>query len=407
VAERYALEVLRVTKVFPDRGHRHLAVDGVQFAVREGEFYTLLGPSGCGKTTTLRCVAGLERADGGEIRVAGQVVSAERVFVPPNRRDIGMVFQNYAIWPHMNVFENAAFPLRVGGRISTTELKRRVGEALELVQLGGLDNRMATQLSGGQQQRLALARALVRRPKLLLLDEPLSNLDARLRDRMRALVRDVQRRLGISALYVTHDQAEALSMSDRVAVMQSGRIVQEGSPEDVYQRPASRFVADFVGTSNFVPARVVAAGADGVHLDASFGELTAGVDEKASIGTEVTLFVRPENIRLFPRPVSGMNVFAGRVEDTVFLGEHLECGIRLGAERLVVREHPGVRLAPGDEVYVELSPASCALIVDDSASSAADITPDAEDGAVGSGDAPAPVPAPPSAVEGHDLKGAG
>src|SRR5205823_12558032 len=216
--------------------------------VPEGKFYTLLGPSGCGKTTTLRCLAGLESPDSGEIEIAGQVVYSSRTgaLVRPDHRPIGMVFQNYAIWPHMNVFENVAFPLRVSERPpSRDETRRMVTEALALVGLEGLEDRPAPQLSGGQQQRLALARALVRKPKLLLLDEPLSNLDAKLRQRMRIELRELQRRLRITTIYVTHDQAEALFLSHRVAVMQNGRIAQEGRPRDLYASPSSGFVADF------------------------------------------------------------------------------------------------------------------------------------------------------------------
>src|SRR5438552_9240906 len=222
---RSAVIVSDLVKTFADRRDRVRAVDGVSFQIEEGEFYTLLGPSGCGKTTTLRCIAGLERTDGGQIIVDGKIVSSHspNVFVPPHKRDIVMVFQSYAIWPHMTVFENVAFPLRVSKqRVPRSEITRRVEAALALVQLEGYGGRMATQLSGGQQQRLALARALVREPKLLLLDEPLSNLDAKLREHMRAELRDIQRRLGVTTIYVTHDQIEALSMSNRIALMEQG-----------------------------------------------------------------------------------------------------------------------------------------------------------------------------------------
>jgi iron(III) transport system ATP-binding protein len=355
-----ALLVEDVAKVFEDRGSPFRAIDQVSFEVPAGEFYTLLGPSGCGKTTTLRCVAGLERPDGGRITVAGQTVSDSGVFVPPHRRDIGMVFQSYAIWPHMTVFENVAFPLRVGRpSVGGGEVRRRVEEALDMVELAGLEGRMATQLSGGQQQRLALARALVRRPKLLLLDEPLSNLDARLRERMRSDLRRLQRRLAITAVYVTHDQAEALSMSDRVAVMHRGSIIQEGSPRDIYKKPASRFVADFVGTSNFVEATPLAARDGRARLSTSLGEMeVSGPPANAA----VTVFIRPENVILHLALVEAPNVYPGRLDEVTFLGEHMECRVLVGGAALTTRLHPNLGVQPGDSVYVELPPADCALL---------------------------------------------
>ena len=228
------LQVTTLRKTFlTDRGDVR-AVEDISFDVEDGRFFTLLGPSGCGKTTTLRCVAGLERPESGTIRLDDHTLSGSGHFVPTHARDIGMVFQSYAIWPHLSVFENVAFPLRVSERApSRAETRRLVEEALALVGLEGLEDRPAPQLSGGQQQRLALARALVRRPKLLLLDEPLSNLDAKLRERMRIELRQLQRRLGITTVYVTHDQGEALFLSHRIAVMQAGKIVQEGAPRDL------------------------------------------------------------------------------------------------------------------------------------------------------------------------------
>ena len=252
-------------KSYIAQGRPVAAVRGVSFNIREGEFYTLLGPSGCGKTTTMRCIAGLEHSTQGEIYVQGKLVSSasKNVFVPPNKRDIGMVFQSYAIWPHMTVFQNVAFPLNVAGiKTNSKEMRDRVDEALALVELEGYGDRFATQLSGGQQQRLALARAIVRRPALLLLDEPLSNLDARLRDTMRTELRALQRRLGITTLYVTHDQTEALSMSSRIAVMENGEIVQEATPRELYGAPSNAFVAEFLGVSNSIPCTVSEIGSD-------------------------------------------------------------------------------------------------------------------------------------------------
>ncbi len=347
-------------------GARVLAVNGVSFHVPEGAFYTLLGPSGCGKTTTLRCVAGLERHETGTITVGGVVVSAGRpaTFTPPNKRDIGMVFQSYAIWPHMTVFGNVSFPLRAGKeRFSQAELARRVGEALETVQLGGYEKRMATQLSGGQQQRLALARAIIRRPRLLLLDEPLSNLDARLREQMRTELRDLQRRLGITTLYVTHDQSEALSMSDTIAVMSRGKIVQEGPPQEIYQRPATRFVAQFVGTTNFLAGEVLGPGGDGrTRLETPAGQIEAICPPGATASGRVTLSIRPENVQIAPAGSFALNTVQGTVEQVAFLGEFLDVRVRLGKATILVRAHPTTRVRPGDRIGLHLPVEACAVL---------------------------------------------
>ncbi|MBI4494026.1 MAG: ABC transporter ATP-binding protein, partial [Chloroflexi bacterium] len=331
------VNVSNLVKTFPDRRDRVRAVDRISFEVPEGKFYTLLGPSGCGKTTTLRCIAGLERPDAGDIMVAGEAVysSSKRTFVPPYRRPIGMVFQSYAIWPHMTVFENVAFPLRVSKqRFSSDELRRKVGEALALVQLAGLEGRMATQLSGGQQQRLALARALVREPKVLLLDEPLSNLDAKLREHMRAELRDLQRRLQITTLYVTHDQIEALSMSNVIAVMNQGKIVQEGAPHDLYQKPRTPFVAQFIGSTNMLPGKLVRPPDERgfARFASPVGELDCVCADGGRVGAEavVVVVVRPENVIVHRGPTSARNLLEGRVESLMFLGEYLDCQIALG-----------------------------------------------------------------------------
>jgi iron(III) transport system ATP-binding protein len=363
-----SLAVENLEKSYPDRRDRVRAVDGVSFEVEEGKFYTLLGPSGCGKTTTLRCVAGLERTDAGRIIVDGQVVSVDRprTFVPPHKRNIGMVFQSYAIWPHMTVFENVAFPLRVGKQnVSRDEIKRRVEEALSLVQLAGYEGRMATQLSGGQQQRLALARALVRHPRVLLLDEPLSNLDAKLRERMRAEVRDLQRRLGITTLYVTHDQVEALSMSNRIAVMSGGKIVQEGAPREIYQRPATQFVADFVGSTNFMEAEILGVGEGGSRvLETPIGQMQANCPEGVTVGEKVTLSLRPENIRVHLSKPSAVNVFTGEIEPVMFLGEYVDCRVIIGSTSFLSRQHPTVPLRRGDQVFLEFPVDLCAVLSD-------------------------------------------
>src|ERR671919_1872380 len=251
--------MLRVDALYTEypneRGEVVRAAQNVTFSVPDGQLFTLLGPSGCGKTTTLRSIAGLERPRQGEIAVSDRVVysSSRGVFVAPNRRGFGMVFQSYAIWPHMNVFENTAFPLEVGDRkYSRKEIRDKVMRVLTAVQLDHLADREATKLSGGQQQRLALARALVMEPSLLLLDEPLSNLDAKLRERMRFELKRLQRELGLTTIYVTHDQSEALALSHEIAVMHEGKIIQIGKPRDIYEKPQNSFVADFVGSTNFL-----------------------------------------------------------------------------------------------------------------------------------------------------------
>src|ERR671935_952752 len=291
------------TEYVGERGQRIRAADDVAFEVPQGKLFTLLGPSGCGKTTTLRSIAGLERPRQGEIAVGTDIVysSARGIFVPPNQRGLGMVFQSYAIWPHMTVYENAAFPLRVGRRkFSRREIEERVNRVLATVDLSEMAGREATKLSGGQQQRLALARALVMEPRLLLLDEPLSNLDAKLRERMRFELKRLQRDLGITTVYVTHDQSEALALSHSIAVMNRGRIEQIGAPREIYERPANQFVADFIGTTNFLDATV--AGADGAagfyRVRCELGDVKAHALEALQAADKVVLSVRPEDIHL-------------------------------------------------------------------------------------------------------------
>jgi iron(III) transport system ATP-binding protein len=361
-----SLRVDGLVKDYPLAKGWHRAVDGVDFEVQEGAFYSLLGPSGCGKTTTLRCVAGLERPDAGEIRIGDDLVAGPNLFQPPERRTLGMVFQNYAIWPHMTVFENAAFPLRVARRApGRAEVARRVEEVLELVQLAGLAGRSATQLSGGQQQRLALARALIRQPRLLLLDEPLSNLDAKLRDRMRGEIRSLQRRLGITTVYVTHDQVEALSMSDRIAVMDGGKIVQEGTPREIYGLPATRFVATFVGTANLLPGIATEPSAGG-HTRVRVGSavLHARCPTGLAPGDEVTVSIRPEAVEARTEPAQGENVLAGSVEEVQFVGEALDCRIAIDTLNLVARLGPKSNLRPGDSVSVRLPVEDLVVISD-------------------------------------------
>jgi iron(III) transport system ATP-binding protein len=315
------------------------AIDGVSLDIADGEFFVLLGPSGCGKATLLRCIAGLERPTAGVIRLGGSAVVSPGTFVPTNRRSIGMVFQDYAIWPHMTVFKNVAFPLRVEGGVAKAEVRRRVDEALALVRLDHLADRPATQLSGGQQQRVSLARALVRRPSVLLLDEPLSNLDAALRHQMREELRRIQQEVGITAVMVTHDQVEALSMGSRVALMEAGTVAQVGSPRDLYERPASRFVAEFIGSATFYPGRVTATNVDGKPnrylIETALGEMTAVSREPWTAGDDATLTFRPEHalVRLGETP-GAPNQFPGVVRGSSYFGDGIELTIEAGGQVL-------------------------------------------------------------------------
>ncbi len=300
------------------------AVRGVTLTVAPGEFFTLLGPSGCGKTTVLRMVAGFLEADEGEIRLDGAPVAG----VPPWRRGLGLVFQNYALWPHLDVHEHIAFGLRER-RTPRDEIRARVAEALRMVGLEGLGARRPSQLSGGQQQRVALARTLVMRPRALLLDEPLSNLDARLRAQMRVELRRLHRELGITTLYVTHDQEEAMALSTRMAIFDRGAMIQIGTPADVYRRPRTRFVADFLGGTNVLPGKIER-GSRGrsVRLAAGF-TLTVGTPSDAPDDASVFCLVRPESVRLGAAPADGSNFFAGRVANAVYLGARYECEVVL------------------------------------------------------------------------------
>jgi iron(III) transport system ATP-binding protein len=341
------------------------AAQDVSIDVPEGHFFTLLGPSGCGKTTTLRSIAGLERPNAGDITVSDVVVfsAGRNIFVPPNQRGFGMVFQSYAIWPHMDVFTNTAFPLQVGKKkYSREEIDAKVMRVLTAVQLDHLRDREATKLSGGQQQRLALARALVMEPKLLLLDEPLSNLDAKLRELMRFELKRLQRDLKITTVYVTHDQSEALALSHQVAVMNAGRIQQIGSPRDIYERPQTQFVADFVGTTNFVDGTVRSAETEDRHyvIDTELGALRSYSVEALSPGQKVILSIRPEDVRLSEsQPHNGNNVLHGTVDQKVFLGESLDWQLKVGNRNVLSRTHPSIFTRVGEQVWAHIDPAKC------------------------------------------------
>ncbi|MGZ5877306.1 MAG: ABC transporter ATP-binding protein [Bradyrhizobium sp.] len=314
------------------------AIDGVSFAVPAGEIVVLLGPSGCGKTTTLRCVAGLEHPTSGEIRIAGQVVSspARGILVPPRLRDLGMVFQSYAVWPHMTVRQNVVYPLK-HRKLPRTEANRKVDEVLELVGLAEYADRPVVALSGGQMQRVALARSIVYRPQLLLLDEPLSNLDAKLRLRLRDDLRIILKQTGMTALYVTHDQAEAVVLGDRIGVMRDGKLLQIGTPDQIYNRPADLFVANFTGATNELTGILV--GRSGEFGVVDFGDGRRGeaaLLHAVNLGEKVRIALRPENIALGKQ--DGTNIFSARVVDRRYQGTQTVYDVDLFGLRLEALE---------------------------------------------------------------------
>jgi iron(III) transport system ATP-binding protein len=345
------------------------AVDDISFEAQAGEFVSLLGPSGCGKTTTLRCIAGLESASAGEIRIADRVVAMDGREVPPEKRGVNMVFQTYAVWPHMSVFDNVAYGLRTH-RCPAPDVAVRVAEALQMVGLSGFESRFGTDLSGGQQQRVAVARAIVMAPELLLFDEPLSNLDAGLRERMRFELVALQRKLGRTSIYVTHDQSEAMVMSDRIILMNGGRIVQQGSPRDLYERPASRFAAEFVGNANLLEGTVVAqhqAGTrtirvgDGIDLRGR----AATTDAHEAPDGRVLVCIRPENVQVVSGESGGENVFRARVARVSYLGAALNCDLLLGGTVLRVDLPTRSGLSEGADILVRIDPDNVTIVPDD------------------------------------------
>ena len=343
-----------------------VAVGDVSLSVQRGEFVTLLGPSGCGKTTTLRCIAGLEQLDAGEIHIDREIVaSAKRgIHRNPEHRNIGMVFQSYAVWPHMTVFENVAYGLRVR-RAPVSLIRERTMRGLELVGLASLADRYATRLSGGQRQRVALARALVYEPKVVLFDEPLSNLDAKLREQMRVELVRLQKEVGITSIYVTHDQSEALVMSDRVVVMNKGVIQQIGDPHTIYARPVNTFVANFIGTTNLMQGTLLGYSGDFCEIEIPLGEGRAPLHIKAvsgnsaSQGQQLILSVRPEDVSLHLRKPESANIgnlFEGEVIDTIYLGNFLECRVRVGRYEIGVQIEHYEHLIPRQKVFLSFQP---------------------------------------------------
>jgi len=367
----YAVEMRDVIKEFPGaaRGAEPVrAVDNVTLQIRDGEFFSLLGPSGCGKTTSLRMIAGFELPSAGEIFLHGKPMGR----TPPFQRPVNTVFQNYALFPHMTIGDNVAFGLKMK-RVSKADIERRAKEALAMVRLPGYEQRKPRQLSGGQQQRVALARALVNRPEVLLLDEPLGALDLKLRKEMQLELKTLQREVGITFIYVTHDQEEALTMSDRIAVMNHGHVLQAGTALDIYEEPNSRFVADFIGETNFIGGRVLSI--DGPHagFEADGLKMVAGVEAGVAIGAQATLAIRPEKIRLTrEQPGDTPNAFRAEVAETIYVGTDTRYTVRLTPSvSLRIRQQnvvpvgmPALEGPGGMQVWVSWQPESARVLAD-------------------------------------------
>ncbi|MBI4525213.1 MAG: ABC transporter ATP-binding protein [Deltaproteobacteria bacterium] len=361
--KRYMVKIESLEKFFGEDKERVHVLKGVSLDIPEGSLYTFLGPSGCGKTTTLRCVAGLERPEKGTINIDGKPVfsSGERIYVPTNKRPIGMVFQSYAIWPHMTVFENVAYPLTIQRR-PKSEIKKRVEDVLKIVGLHGLEDRPAPKLSGGQQQRVAFARALVNEPKVMLLDEPLSNLDARLRVQMRLEIKALQRRINITTIFVTHDQAEALAISDQIAVMHAGKLIEVGTPHQLYSRPKRKFTATFLGLTNLIDGKVVESPGDSkpAKIETKKGVFTFIPATRLEKGHPAVISIRPEHIQVHKqKPQQLENVVEGTVKEAIFMGDAYHCQIAVGDTLLKVHTHPFLTMSPGETVYLHLDPQSC------------------------------------------------
>ena len=361
------LQVRGLTKTFRFRDTVNQALDNVDLDIEEGEFFVLLGPSGCGKTTMLRSIAGLEQPERGDISIDGTSVfsSQSGAFVSPDRRPIAMVFQSYAIWPHMNVYENIAFPLRQGvQKFDRDTIRARVEEVLSLLGLGGMDERPVTTLSGGQQQRVALARALALRPRVLLMDEPLSNLDYKLQIRLRSELRALMHRLGLTTVYVTHNQAEALEVGDKIAVMDHGRIIQMGSPRDIYHSPRDEFVARFIGDMNLLPARMHGLENGHAVLETGLGRLAArrSADGPAT-GETCFLGVRPEDIHIVSNGDGAAdNAVEGKAVSSQYTGEAVIYTVQVGDAAIRVKAHHSLTVEDGATVTVALPPEHCTAV---------------------------------------------
>jgi iron(III) transport system ATP-binding protein len=348
-----AVSVAGLTKHYGD----FVALDTVSVDVGERERMVLLGPSGCGKTTLLRCIAGLEIPTSGEIVLNGVTVfSAERgIFVPPERRGISMVFQSYALWPHMTVFDNVAYPLRNRG-VKASELNGRVAATLKTVSCDGLEKRYPSQLSGGQQQRVALARAIVSGDKLILFDEPLSNVDAKVRESLRIELIQLQRRLGFAAIYVTHDQSEATAIAEQMVVMNNGVVAQAGTPRDIYSDPASLYVAEFTGVSNRFDGEVVEKDGDLTVVSTSLGRFLSRAATNCSVGSKVKIAFRPENLHVVSEGAGQVNTWQARVESRMFLGSQTEYALRAGDRTLLMRGSADVELTEDSLAWITVQP---------------------------------------------------
>ncbi len=365
------LELEKLNKTYPPTTGRaqgaapEPALTDFSLNIEEGEFFTLLGPSGCGKTTTLQSIAGLEHPTTGRITMAGRTVfcSATNTIVPSNKRKLGMVFQSYAIWPHMTVFENVAFPLVHGhGGCPRGEVRQKVMGALERVGLHDFADRPAPYLSGGQQQRVALARSLVNEPSIMLLDEPLSNLDAKLRDAMRVELRELVKSIGTTTIYVTHDQTEALSMSDRIALLNKGRLEQLGTPDQIYNTPRTTFAAEFVGSSNILKGKVVDVSGHRCTVQLAFGVVTCPATGSVEKGQTVGVMVRPHGIAINPAEPGVGNCFAGKIRQISFIGEFLDMQVVVGDETLRVFVNSYTAHRAGEDVTVQLPTDLCVVL---------------------------------------------
>jgi iron(III) transport system ATP-binding protein len=338
------------------------ALRGIDLDIEEGEFFVLLGPSGCGKTTMLRSIAGLERPSAGTIRIDGELVfdSSSRLFVPPDRRPIAMVFQSYAIWPHMDVYENIAFPLRRGRtKMADSDIRVRVGEVLEMLGMAEMADRPVITLSGGQQQRVALARALALRPRVLLMDEPLSNLDLKLQIRLRAQMRDLMHELGLTTIHVTHNQAEALETGDRIAVMEQGRIVQLDAPQTIYHRPENEFVARFLGDMNIYPGSVERVGSGEVTIGTPFGPMMAQMASRAGMGSgdSCVFGIRPEDVEIIDETEADQNnCLTGIVMASDYVGEGFIHTVEASGKPIRVKCHHQKAIDKGDSVGLRFPP---------------------------------------------------
>ncbi|MCS6773994.1 MAG: ABC transporter ATP-binding protein [Anaerolineae bacterium] len=358
----FAVELRDVTKVFGEV----VAVDHVSMGIRQGEFFAMLGPSGCGKTTSLRMIAGFERPTSGEVYIDGKPMGS----TPPFRRDVNTVFQSYALFPHMTVEQNVGFGLEMKG-VPRAEINRRVKEALELVRLPQMAKRYPRQMSGGQQQRVALARALVNRPKVLLLDEPLGALDAKLRKEMQIELKALQREVGITFVFVTHDQEEALSMSDRIAVFSKGKVLQIGTPLEIYERPNCRFVADFIGETNFIEGKVKQIDGEFAVLESDGRCFVGRAGEGLRVGAQASLSVRPEKAQLVEQPMNSANCYEVRVHSVAYVGSDTRVIVMLGDQHFDIWEQnslstldPNYFFGPGERAWLVFRPENALILAE-------------------------------------------